>query len=42
MESFEWSDEKNRTNIAKRGLDFEEAIAIFDNDTIESIHDRVH
>lgn len=38
--SYEWDHEKNRSNIAKRGLDFEDAIAIFDGDTIESIDDR--
>jgi uncharacterized DUF497 family protein len=26
---FEWDDEKARTNIAKHGISFEEAIAVF-------------
>ena len=41
MTDFEWDHEKNRINIRKRGLDFEEAISIFDGDTVEVIDDRL-
>ena len=28
---FEWDDQKNRANIAKHGIDFEQAKAVFDD-----------
>ena len=38
---FECDDEKNRTNIAKHGISFEEAAAIFDYPTYEMVDSRV-
>jgi uncharacterized DUF497 family protein len=37
---FEWDDEKNRQNIAKHGLRFEDAIKIFDGFTVDFPDDR--
>jgi len=38
---FEWDEEKNRKNIQKHGIDFADAIAIFDDDDrIEAIDGR--
>ena len=38
---FEWDENKNRKNIDKHGIDFNDAITIFDDiDRIESIDDR--
>ena len=34
---FEWDPEKNRTNIAKHGIDFEDAISIFEGPVFERI-----
>ena len=40
MDSFEWDDEKNRENISKHGIDFDDALSIFDGPTLERIDDR--
>lgn len=32
---FEWDDEKARANVAKHGIDFENAIRIFEGPTLE-------
>lgn len=37
---FEWDDEKNRQNIAKHGVSFEEATRIFDGFTVDLPDDR--
>jgi uncharacterized DUF497 family protein len=35
--SFEWDIKKNKTNIEKHGLSFEEASHIFDRDVLISV-----
>lgn len=37
---FEWDETKNRKNISKHGINFEQAKAIFDGFTIHRIDDR--
>jgi uncharacterized protein len=37
---FEWDPEKNRANIVKHGIDFEDAIAIFEAPVLEQIAAR--
>lgn len=37
---FVWDPRKNRGNIAKHGLDFEDAIRIFDGPTLEMLDER--
>lgn len=38
---FEWDENKNQKNLDKHGIDFNDAIAIFDDDErIEAIDDR--
>ncbi len=37
---FEWNEEKNRQNINKHGVSFEQATRIFDGFTIDRIDDR--
>jgi uncharacterized DUF497 family protein len=32
---FEWHDQKRRTNLARHGIDFEDAIAIWDGPVLE-------
>ncbi len=34
---FEWDPEKNRSNVTKHGIDFEDAISIFDGPVLEQI-----
>lgn len=38
--SFEWDEEKNKANIAKHGVRFEDAVTIFDSFTLDRIDDR--
>jgi uncharacterized protein len=38
--SFEWDPDKNAANIAKHGIDFEDAIRIFEEPVLESIDER--
>ena len=38
--TFEWDEAKNRQNIAKHGLRFEDARKIFDGFTLDRIDDR--
>lgn len=40
MSEFEWDSNKNCTNIAKHGIDFDDAISIFLNSTYEREDDR--
>lgn len=37
MQKFEWDEDKNRTNIAKHGIDFEYASRIFNGFTLGSV-----
>lgn len=37
---FEWDDSKNQKNIAKHGISFEQACAIFEGFTLEAPDDR--
>jgi len=37
---FEWNAEKRRSNIAKRGVDFLDAVGIFIGNVLERIDDR--
>ena len=39
MARFEWDPEKNRHNLAKHGISFEEAVTVFDGDHV-SIEDE--
>lgn len=39
---FEWDDDKNRQNIEKHGIDFEDAIDIFDGPILLYRSDRNH
>ena len=38
--TFEWDEEKNRANIAKHGIAFEDAKGIFDGFTFRAVDDR--
>ena len=42
MIRFEWDDSKNRQNIAKHRISFEEASAVFYDDNALLIHDPGH
>jgi len=37
---FEWDNEKNNRNIEKHGIDFADAVAVFDNPILEFEDDR--
>jgi uncharacterized protein len=37
---FEWDAAKNAVNIAKHGIDFEDAIRIFERPVLEKVDDR--
>lgn len=37
---FEWNDEKNKTNLKKHGISFEEASHIFERDVVTWVDDR--
>ena len=38
--AFEWDPDKNAANIAKHGIDFEDAIRIFEGPVLESTDER--
>ena len=38
--NFEWDGDKNAANIDKHGIDFTDAMRIFDGSTLERIDDR--
>jgi uncharacterized protein len=38
--SFEWDGEKNAANIKNHGIDFLDAVLIFENPTMEAVDDR--
>ncbi len=40
MSAFEWDARKNAANLRKHGVDFEEAIGIFDGSVLEFSDDR--
>ncbi len=40
MNGFEWDEDKNATNIVRHGIDFDNAIRIFDGPTLEKMDDR--
>lgn len=37
---FEWDESKRQTNLAKHGLDFRDAIQVFDGPVVESMSRR--
>ena len=39
---FEWDAAKNRANVAKHGINFEDAIEIFAGQVLEKMAKRVH
>ena len=39
---FEWDEEKNTANIKKHGIDFEDAIRVFEDDDRIEIYDAAH
>ena len=39
---FEWHDQKRRTNLAKHGIDFEDAIALWDGPVVEIPSTQLH
>jgi uncharacterized DUF497 family protein len=38
--SYTWDPKKNRQNIARHGIAFEDAVKIFDGPTLERVDDR--
>jgi uncharacterized DUF497 family protein len=38
--SYTWDTEKNRRNIARHGIAFEDAVKIFEGPTLERVDDR--
>ena len=38
--SYTWDPKKNRRNIARHGIAFEDAVRIFDGPTLERVDDR--
>ena len=34
---FEWDEDKRRLNLEKHGIDFEDAIAIWEGDVVQSV-----
>jgi len=39
---FEWDDRKNAANIQKHGIDFEDAIRVFEDEDRIEIYDEAH
>lgn len=39
---FEWDDSKNADNIRKHGIDFADAVDIFNHPMVEAVDDRYH
>jgi uncharacterized protein len=37
---YSWDEEKNRGNLARHGIAFEDALRIFDGPTVEKVDDR--
>ena len=42
MIKFEWDDNKNKTNVKKHGISFEEAVTVFEDDEALVIVDDAH
>ena len=42
MLTFEWDDKKNKTNIEKHGISFEEVVTVFQDDEALIIVDDTH
>ena len=40
--NYVWVQRKNRGNLARHGIAFEDAIGIFDGPTLERVDDRFH
>ena len=40
MNGFEWDEDKNAANIVRHGIDFDDAIRIFDGSVLEKMDDR--
>lgn len=40
--TFEWDEDKNRLNLAKHGIDFDDAIRVFDDPVLLYRSDRNH
>ena len=38
--NFVWDERKNRANIARHGISFEDAVRIFEGPTLERVDDR--
>src|SRR5579862_3268951 len=41
-DEFEWDDEKNRRNMVKHGVSFEESVTVFDDPNALTILDTAH
>ena len=39
---FEWDDEKNAANVKKHGIDFEDAILVFNDENYIEFYDPAH
>jgi uncharacterized DUF497 family protein len=37
---YSWDDEKNRSNLQRHGITFEDAVRIFEGPTVEKVDDR--
>ena len=37
---YSWDDEKNRSNLQRHGMTFEDAVRIFEGPTVERVDDR--
>ncbi len=37
---YSWDDEKNRSNLQRHGMTFEDAVRIFEGPTVEKVDDR--
>lgn len=40
MDEFEWDEAKRQANIEKHGIDFEDAIYVFEGVTLEAVDKR--
>ncbi|MBF0334993.1 MAG: BrnT family toxin [Alphaproteobacteria bacterium] len=40
MVEFEWHEKKRQANILKHGIDFEDAVCVFDGATVQRLADR--
>ena len=42
MKQFEWDEEKEKLNIRKHGISFEEAVSVFEDSFSLTIYDPLH